>query len=342
MLLILFLQKTNREPCNLYNEYLIYNGINNLNGSGEMDLRKFDVGLLVALDALLTEKSVTRAGERLHLSQPATSIILGRLRQYFGNQLLVPSGRRMVLTPLAESLVRPVHDCLMQIQHTVASKAEFNPAVSDRKFCLAASDYVTAVLMPRVMEEAARKAPGIRFELVRLDESMDQRLEKGEIDFLIRPSVYALAAHPREALFEDTHTCVVWRENSIIGAKVSRKQFLAAGHIEVHFGHAPAIFEGWFAAHYGSLRRIEVVAQDFEVACRLVAGTGRIATVMSRMARLCEQYLPIRLLRPPFAVPKVTHCLQWHRYQDQDPGHIWVRTLLKKAAGDLGPPPRPV
>ena len=122
-------------------------------------------GCSVALDALLTEKSVTRAGERLHLSQPATSIILGRLRQYFGNQLLVPSGRRMILTPLAESLVQPVRSCLIQIQHTVASKTEFNPAASDRKFCLAASDYVTAVLMPQVLEEVARQAPGIKFEL---------------------------------------------------------------------------------------------------------------------------------------------------------------------------------
>jgi LysR family transcriptional regulator, nod-box dependent transcriptional activator len=307
-----------------------------------MDIRNFDVGLLVALDALLTEKSVTRAGERLHLSQPATSIILGRLRQYFGNPLLIPSGRKMVLTPLAESLVQPVHNCLIQIQHTVASKTEFNPVASDRKFCLAASDYVTAVLMPRVMEEVARQAPGIKFELVRLDESMDQRLEKGGIDFLIRPSVYAIATHPKESLFEDTHTCVVWRKNSLIGNKISRNQFLKAGHIEVHFGHAPAIFEGWFAAHYGEMRKIEVVAQDFEVACRLVAGTNRVATVMSRMALLCADYLPIRLLRPPFAIPKVTHCLQWHRYQDQDPGHIWIRSILKGVAGDLGPAPHQI
>lgn len=307
-----------------------------------MDFHNFDVGLLVALDALLTEKSVTRAGERLHLSQPATSIILGRLRQYFGNQLLVPSGRRMVLTPLAESLAQPVRNCLIQIQYTVASKTEFNPAASDRRFCLAASDYVTAILMPGVIEEVARQAPGITFELVRLDENMDQRLEKGEIDFLVRPSVYAIAMHPKEALFDDSHTCVVWNKNSLVNDKVSRNQFLKAGHIEIHFGHAPAIFEAWFAARYGALRRIEVVAQDFEVACRLVTGTNRIATVMSRMALQCAEYLPIRLVRPPFAIPRVTHCLQWHRYQDQDPGHIWIRGILKKAARDLGSAPRPI
>jgi LysR family nod box-dependent transcriptional activator len=305
-----------------------------------MDFHNFDAGLLAALDALLTEKNVTQAGRRLNLSQPATSIILSRLRRYFGNELLVQQGRRMVLTPLAESLVQPVHNCLIQIQHTVASKAEFKPGLSNRRFCLAVSDYVAAVLMTRVMQEAARLAPGVGFELVRLDEDIDRKLDRGDIDFLIRPSVHALAAHPREPLFEDTHACVVWQKNPLIGDTISRKQFLSLGQIAVHFGHAPAIFEDWFSVRYGEIRKVEVVTQDFEVACRLVAGTDRIATVMTRLALLCEEHLPIRLLRPPFAVPKVTHCLQWHRYQDQDPGHVWLRSLLKKTSGNLGPAPR--
>ena len=306
-----------------------------------MDFRNFDAGLLVALDALLTERSVTRAGKRLNLSQPATSIILARLRQYFGNELLVPAGRRMVLTPLAESLIQPVRNCLTQIQHTVASKAEFTPATSSRKFCMAVSDYVAAVLLTQVMQEAARQAPGIKFELARLDENIEQSLDRGDIDFLIRPSVHALAAHPKEPLFEDTHTCVIWQKNSLIGNSISRKQFLELGHVAVHFGHAPAIFEDWFSIHYGETRKIEVVAQEFEIACRMVAGTDRIATVMTRMALFCKKNLALRLIRPPFAVPKVTHCLQWHRYQDQDPGHIWFRDLIKRVSSEIGPAPRP-
>jgi DNA-binding transcriptional LysR family regulator len=305
-----------------------------------MNIDNFDIGLLMALDALLTEQSVTRAGERLHLSQPATSIILSRLRKYFGNELLAPAGRRMVLTPLAESLVQPVRSCLMQIQHTVASKASFDPAASDRKFCLAVSDYVTAVLMPQAMQEAARKAPGIRFELVRLDENIEQKLEKGGIDFFVRPSIHSLRTHPKEPLFEDTHTCVVWRNNSTIGDRISLNQFIKMGHIAVHFGAAQAIFEEWFAAQYGDVRKIDVVTQDFEAACRLVVGTNRIVTVLSRIAQLCAEHLPLKLIRPPFAIPKVTHCLQWHRYQDQDPGHIWLRGLLKQTANKLQTPPK--
>ena len=300
-----------------------------------MEFGSFDIGLLAALDALLTEKGVTRAGERLHLSQPATSLILARLRQYFGNELLVKSGRKMILTPLGESLVQPVRRCLLQIQHTVAAKAEFRPADSRRTFRLALSDHATAVIMPAVMQKAARQAPGVRFELVRLDESIDQKLEKGEIDFLIRPAVHALASHPKEPLFEDTHVCVVWRNNSRIGKTISRKEFLDSGHVAVHFGHAPAILEQWFAARFGDVIRIEVITQDFELACRLVVGTDRIATVLSRSARLCARHLPLRLVRPPFAIPTVTHCVQWHRYQDQDPGHLWLRTILRQAGGTL-------
>jgi LysR family transcriptional regulator, nod-box dependent transcriptional activator len=302
-----------------------------------MDFKNFEVGLLVALDALLSEKSVTRAGERLHLSQPATSIILARLRRYFGNDLLVPTGRRMVLTPLAESLVQPVRNCLLQIQHTVASKAEFDPAVSSRRFRLAVSDYVTAILISQTLQAVARQAPGITFEIFRLDENIEQRLEKGEVDFIIRPVVHAMPIHPKEPLFEDNHTCVVWNKNSLIGKNLTRKQFFGLGHVSVHFGHASAIFEDWFATRYGEIRKIEVVAQDFEVACRLVVGTNRIATVMSRMARLCSMHLPLRLIPPPFAIPTVTHCLQWHRYQDQDPGSIWLRSLLRQVANKLNP-----
>ena len=302
-----------------------------------MNFHNFDVGLLIALDALLSEKSVTRAGERLHLSQPATSIILARLRRYFGNDLLVPTGRRMVLTPLAESLVQPVRNCLLQIQHTVASKAEFDPAVSSRRFRLAVSDYVTAVLISQALQEVARQAPGITFELARLDETIEQRLEKGEVDFVIRPVVHAMVMHPKEPLFEDNHTCVVWNKNSLVGKSLTRKQFFGLGHVAVHFGHASAIFEDWFATRYGEIRKIEVVTQDFEVACRLVVGTNRIATVMSRIARLCAAHLPIRLIPPPFVVPTVTHCLQWHRYQDQDPGSIWLRAMLRQASSKLNP-----
>lgn len=299
-----------------------------------MKFHNFDAGLLVALDALLSEKSVTRAGKRLHLSQPATSSILARLRQCFGNDLLVPTGRRMVLTPLAESLVQPVRDCLLQIQHTVASKMEFNPATSTRKFCLAVSEYTTAVLMSQALQKIAQISPGITFELVRLDETNEQKLEKGEIDFLIRPTAHALAMHPKESLFEDTLTCVVWSKNSLVGNTISPNKFFKMGHIAAHFGYS-AILEDWFARHYGELLKVEVITQDFETACRLVVGTNRIAMVMGRMARLCEEYLPLRLIRPPFAIPPVIQCLQWHRYQDQDPGHIWLRTMLREAACKL-------
>ena len=112
-----------------------------------MNLHLFDLNLLVTLDALLAEKNVTRAGMRMNLSQSAMSGALARLRDFFQDELLVPMGRKMVLTPLAEDLVQPVRDVLLQIQATVATKPHFEPATSTRHFTLAVSDYVTSVLM---------------------------------------------------------------------------------------------------------------------------------------------------------------------------------------------------
>jgi LysR family transcriptional regulator, nod-box dependent transcriptional activator len=209
----------------------------------------------------------------------------------------------------AESFVQPVLDCLLQIQRTVESRMEFNPATSIRKFFLAVSEYTTAVLMSQALRDIAKMAPGITFELARLDETNEQKLEKGEIDFLIRPTANTLAMHPKEPLFEDTHTCVVWSKSSFVGNTISPKKFFKMGRVAAHFGYSEKL-EDWFARHYRELLKVEVGTQDFETACRLIVGTNRIATVMSRMARLCAEHLPIRLIRPPFAIPPVMHCLQ--------------------------------
>jgi DNA-binding transcriptional LysR family regulator len=102
-----------------------------------VDLHRFDLNLLVTLDALLTEKNVTRAGQRMHLSQSAMSGALARLRDFFQDELLVPMGRSMVMTPLAEDLVQPVGDILLQVQATIATKPRFDPATSARHFSIA-------------------------------------------------------------------------------------------------------------------------------------------------------------------------------------------------------------
>src|SRR6202789_1865685 len=131
-----------------------------------MNLHRLDLNLLVALDVLLTERSITHAAERLNLSPSATSGALARLRTYFDDELLTQIGRRMAPTPLGESLQASVRDCLLHVQATVDVRPQFDPMASTRTFTLMMSDYVSAILMPLVLQRTQREAPAVVIELL--------------------------------------------------------------------------------------------------------------------------------------------------------------------------------
>ena len=164
-----------------------------------MDFSGLDLNLLVALDALLAERSVSRAGERLHLSQSATSGALARLREAFRDPLLVVVGRAMTLTPLAESLIEPIRVFLLQAEFILHQSPVFNPAKSTRRFRVMMSDYVETVIMSEALPRIQRLAPGVTFELFSNDNS--RGIERGEIDLSITPSRYLAQGHPAEHLF---------------------------------------------------------------------------------------------------------------------------------------------
>jgi DNA-binding transcriptional LysR family regulator len=301
-----------------------------------MKLSQFDLNLLVALDALLTEENVTHAGMRIHLSQSATSAALARLRSFFQDQLLVPVGGRMVLTPMAKSLVKPVRSLLLQAQATIAMKAQFDPAHSRRHFSLAVSDYVATVFMADALTLVQRQAPHVTFELVPTSERAVEALEAGTLDFLIAPDVFAPKTHPKVPLFEDTHTVIAWTGNSRVGKRISLEQFLNMGHVAIHVGEGPGPnFDELFLRRLKYKRRAEVVAHSFDVVPHLVVGTNRIATVATRLAKKYAQFLPLKLIPLPIEVPPMTEVLQWHKYHDQDPAYIWLRGVLKCSAAKL-------
>lgn len=305
-----------------------------------MDLRGLDLNLLVVLDALLTEKNVTRAGKRIHMSQSATSGALARLRVFFHDELLLQTGRTMLLTPLAQSLMKPVRDIMLQVQATVAATAEFDPATAEREFTIMGSDYAMTVLMTEVLQRVEREAPGIKVELRQTRRTHEDLLNRGEIDFLLMPDIFTSSDHPKETLFEDTHTCVVWAENTQVGNRITFEQYLAMGHVCMAFDDArnPS-FEEWFLKNYGFVRRIEVLVPAFTLVPAMVVGTNRIATMHTRLARLYAQYLPLRLVPFPISIPTLTETLQWHRYQDLDPGCLWLRGIIRETAATLGPIP---
>jgi len=301
-----------------------------------MKLSQFDLNLLVALDALLTEKNVTHAGMRIHLSQSATSAALARLRSFFQDQLLVPVGGKMVLTPMAKRLVKPVRSLLLQAQATIAMKAQFDPALSRRHFSVAVSDYVATVFMADALTLVQRQAPHVTFELVPTSERAVEALEAGTLDFLIAPDVFAPKTHPKVPLFEDAHTVIAWTGNSRVGKRISLEQFLNMGHVAIHVGEGPGPnFDELFLRRLKYKRRAEVVAHSFDVVPHLVVGTNRIATVGTRLAKKYAQFLPLKLIPLPIEVPPMTEVLQWHKYHDQDPAYIWLRGVLRDHAAKL-------
>ncbi|WP_082583910.1 LysR family transcriptional regulator [Noviherbaspirillum sp. Root189] len=297
-----------------------------------MRFNRLDLNLLVALEALLLEKSITRAGRRLNLSQSATSGVLSRLREYFADELLVPVGRSMELTPLALSLIDPVRNVLLQIKATIEIKPAFDPATVFRNFKITASDYVTTVLLSEMACRLPMVAPNIKIEISAPDEIFHEAIERGEIDLIIMPKQYLRGVHPKEVLFTEDYSCVVWTGNTAIGDTLNMETYMSLGHVSTMFGHFSQMsFEEVVLQATGHERRIEVTTDNFTTLPHMVIGTNRIATMHSRLARLFARYYPVRLLPLPFDLPAMEFAMQWNRFFDNDPSHQWLRNLAKQA-----------
>jgi len=303
-----------------------------------MNFNQLDLNLLVALDVLLDEKNITRAGSRINLSQSAMSGCLGRLREFFNDELLVQVGRKMVPTPLGESLAKPVQECLVHIQSAIATKPTFVPSVSQRHFKIMVSDYMSIVFMPEVMRRIHEEAPGLTFEIVSSADYPLEALERGEIDFRILPDAFQAASHSSEVLLEDVYTCLVWKENREVGESLSIEQYLDMRHVLLRFGRerAPSRDEV-FLSRLGYHRRMDMVATWFGVLPHFLVSTSRIATVPLRLANIFLEHFPLRLITPPIAIEPMVQTICWHSYYDQDPGKIWVRRFMKEVAQSLGP-----
>jgi LysR family transcriptional regulator, nod-box dependent transcriptional activator len=297
-----------------------------------MNLNRLDLNLLVALDVLLTERSITHAAEKLNLSPSATSGALARLRAYFDDEILTQIGRRMAPTPLGESLQASVRDCLLHVQATIDTRPQFDPLNSKRNFRLMMSDYVSTVLMPPALRRLQREAPAITIELIANENEPWEALSRGEIDFLVLPQNFIREGHPAEVLFEDDYVCVCWTDNPLIGDHISPEQCLQLGHVVTRIGTMrPPTIDAWFFERFGHARRVEVIATSFNSVPHLLVGTNRISIMHRRLAVAYCGSLPLKMLPSPMVMPRLVEMIQWHKYRDRDPGRIWLLDLLKSA-----------
>lgn len=299
-----------------------------------MRFNKLDLNLLVALNALLSERNISRAAEKLYLSQPATSGALARLRAYFNDDLLVQSGRQLILTPRAKELIDPVREVLMRIDTTIAAQPQFDPATETRQFTLLVSDYTTAVLIPVLLAELYREAPNLRIRLRDQADKPDEVLEQGEVDFLVIPSQYIAKDHPSAALFEEDYLCVTWEGNTRVREHLTFDDYLSCGHVIATFAHTNPLstFDGWFMESFDVKRRVEVTAPSMSALPSLVVGTDRIATVHRRIALRAQATLPIKVWEPPPRIPRLVQMLQWHKHRSNDPAITWLRDKIITAS----------
>nr|WP_315236339.1 LysR family transcriptional regulator [uncultured Albidiferax sp.] len=299
-----------------------------------MRLDRFDLNLLVVLDALLEERNVTRAALRLHIGQSAASGSLARLREHFSDELLVLVGRHMRLTPLAESLQEPVRDTLLRARAAIARKPSFDPATAERRFLIAASDYVTTVLLAEVVRLVAEQAPGILIDIRNPMPDVFDVFERGNLDLLVLPEQYmARFTTPKVKLFEDTQVCMVWADNSLVGESISFDDYMNMGHVTIHLGDERSLaFEEWFLPSYGKQRRIELSVDNFSILPLVVLGTQRMATLHRKQAKYFSQLFPLRLVEPPFDMPPVVELMSWPKHLENDPAHQWLRQLISACA----------
>lgn len=298
-----------------------------------MRFNKLDLNLLVALDVLLKERSVTRAAELTNVSVSAMSGSLARLREYFDDELLVPIGRKMEITPRGESLQEGVRDLLLRIESTVGVQPEFEPHASDRTFRIFASDFTQAVLAPALFTLAAQARSTVRFEFLPQVAEPHRDLERGEADLLVIPTGFLSQEHPYEPLFYEDFVCMVWRDSRLAASELTFDRYVNAEHVVMQpSGSRVDAFEGWFLKRYGVTRKVMVTTYSFVTLPPMVVGTERVATVHQRVAHRMVKAWPLEIRPAPVPFDRMEESMQWHKFRSKDPGLVWLRGLMKQAA----------
>lgn len=267
-----------------------------------MNILTFDLNLLRVLDVLLRERNVSRAAERLALSQPAVSNALNRLRDLLDDPLLVRVGRTMQPTPRALELEEPIRAALRQIEESLGEGSRFEPARSRQRFRIALTDYAEMLLMPRLLAHLAEQAPGVRIDVQHLSPRLPaEALEKGEIDLALGRFE---ALPPRFAgvrWMSETLQLVARRDHPQLRAGLDLETFLRLRHLWVHGGQTRGMVEQWLGEH-GLAREIVYTTPNYLQAAHIAAGGDLVAVLPTRLARYFAGLLPLQLFDLPFAL----------------------------------------
>jgi len=290
-----------------------------------------DLDLLVALDALLTEGSVVGAAQRMHLSAPAMSRTLGRIRSALGDPILVRAGRRLVPTPRALALQSRVRQVVEDARTLLQPAGPADPSRIDRGFTVRASDYIAGVFGARICAAISREAPRVVLRFAPQGEEDVSALRDGRLDLEIGVIGTTGPEIRVQALFRDRFVGVVRTGHPLTKGRVTAQRFSAVAHVGAsRRGRSEGPIDQALAA-CGLARRVAFVVPDFYAALFAAAGSDVAAAVPKHVAAGARALgLGVAFFDLPVAVPAITVAQAWHPRYDNDAGHRWLRQTVRQ------------
>lgn len=297
--------------------------------------RHLDLNALVVLRTLVEERGVTRAAERLGLTQSAVSHALAKLRRVLGDPLLVRSPGGMEPTPRAQAIAVPLARALDDLVGAVRPPASFEPMQSDRRFRVATDDYLERVLLPPLLARLWQEGPAINISVASTGSQSGHDLAAGLVDVVIAPSgvIGRLPGAFTQRLFFEEFVCLVRDDHPLVRDRLSLRRFVALPHVLVAPGGRPGSIVDKALAREGFRRRVAVQVPHFLAALAIVRASDAVLTVGRRLAVAAGEGL--RMHRPPLALPGFDVSLFWHERGHTDPGHVWLRRLVGLAARSI-------
>lgn len=287
-------------------------------------LPNFDLNLLRVFDALMRERNVSRAAERLALSQPAVSNALGRLRELLDDPLLVRVGRSMQPTPRALALETPIRAALRQIEESLKGGDSFDPANSRQRFSIAVTDYVELICMPPLVQQLSELAPGIAIDIQHLGSSLPaEALDKGEVDLVVGRFETLPARFSRRHWMSETLQVALRRDHPQAMGELDLPAFLGLRHLWVHGGQTRGMVDQWLGEQ-GLCRDIRYTTPNYLQAAHIVASSDLAAVLPSRLAHYFAALLPLHLLELPFALGPFHLEIVSLAQRQRDPALLWL------------------
>lgn len=301
-----------------------------------MNISAMNLNQLLVLDALLTERHVSRAGKRLGLSQPAVSNALGQLRARLGDPLLVRGAGGMVPTARAQALMGPLRSALATLESALSGQRAFDAARAENTFVLAATDFVEMVLLPRLLARLAREAPRVQLQIRSWPyHRAPPWLETGEADLSIGFYGDVPANHRDQKLFHDQFVCIVRRHHPEVGKRLTLKTYVRLHHVLVTAESGSAGVADVALAARGLRRHVALRLSHFLMVPAVIASTDYVAAIGDRVAATFSRLYPLRILPPPLPLPRGTVGQMWHERTHASPAHAWLRQVIAELAAEI-------